>query len=617
MKVHITNIYGQSYKSTALIAQDMTAKIAKQLGFEEMSIYNYPVDTDSESELNKRLDGIFAGFGNDDTLILQYPTWNGQKFDQKLVSKLKRYPKAKLIIFIHDIIALMFESNRYLLSSIIDLLNQADVLIMPSENMRKFLVRSGVRVKKTLIQEMWDHIYNYPDSIEPPYKKEITFIGNPDKFDFIKEWPYSSVRLRLYASKPSEFNARIDYVEPQPDVLLMPIMQKNGGFGLVWGEEPYWHEYMAHNTSYKLGTYLAAGVPVIIEQSNANAQSVQENNLGLVVKSLSEAVEKVQGTSEQEYRDLQKSVSSFSELLRQGYFTKHVLVDAIFYLLQSSKLAKDYELKDNNGVEFRIKTIEETLDLIIKNHACVSRFGAAETDLMRGKDIPYQTYTPELARKLRNIISIQSNQKFIVCLADVFENQDRYTDTAASFWHEHLEKNQEFYNEICTANWYGNSFISKFYMDFVDKSQSATYFEKIKNLWQKQEILIVEAGNTHSGVGNDLFLEAKSVKRIICPATDAYNKIDQIEEAIAKNAGDKLVLLMLGPTAKVIAADLAYQGMWIVDIGDIDSEYEWFKMKASHKVKLMRKHLAEYNSTEEVVLKENVEYESQIIMDLS
>lgn len=43
---------------------------------------------------------------------------------------------------------------------------------------------------------------------------------------------------------------------------------------------------------------------------------------------------------------------------------------------------------------------------------------------------------------------------------------------------------------------------------------------------------------------------------------------------------------MLGPTAKVIVADLIAQlNNQMIDIGHIDSEYEWMKMGVTNKVR--------------------------------
>ncbi len=86
-----------------------------------------------------------------------------------------------------------------------------------------------------------------------------------------------------------------------------------------------------------------------------------------------------------------------------------------------------------------------------------------------------------------------------------------------------------------TNNWYGSTFISRPYIDLVDKSKSAETFAKLKQLWEEKDLLIVEGALTRSGVGNDLFANAQSIKRIVCPSKNSYQQIGQIEQAIRVN----------------------------------------------------------------------------------
>ena len=183
MKVHMTNIYGMTKNSVAQIAQNMTSQFGKQLGFNEIGIYNYPVSVDSPTELSKRFDGMVASVSNNDIVIYQAPSWNTIEFDHAFVDHLKRYSKLKLIIFIHDVPPLMFAENRYLLPTFIDFYQKADLLIVPSEQMYHFLRENGLAEKKYVVQHMWDHPLDANMLYDTTEIKRLNFAGDPTKFE--------------------------------------------------------------------------------------------------------------------------------------------------------------------------------------------------------------------------------------------------------------------------------------------------------------------------------------------------------------------------------------------------------------------------------------------------
>lgn len=265
----------------------------------------------------------------------------------------------------------------------------------------------------------------------------------------------------------------------------------------------------------------------------------------------------------------------------------------------------------------QVKGIDETLDYIIEHNSSLVRFGDGEVNLMWGLPIPYQNHDLELANQLKHIVGLESDEKLVVCLPDAFDDRFVFTWWATPFWKEHMNVYMDFYKELCKGSWYGSTFISRPYIDYEDKSKAKGQFEKLKSIWENRDILIVEGITSRSGVGNDLFDKVKSVKRIICPSHNAYSVVDNIQEEIMKHAEGRLILCMLGPTAKVLAYHLSRKGYQVLDIGHIDSEYEWMKMGAKTKVKFSHKHTAEYNFDQDIQFIEDETYNSQILVDLS
>ncbi|HFR3748616.1 TPA: SP_1767 family glycosyltransferase [Streptococcus suis] len=261
--------------------------------------------------------------------------------------------------------------------------------------------------------------------------------------------------------------------------------------------------------------------------------------------------------------------------------------------------------------------ISETIDYLLRHQSSLARFGDGEMDIIAGNNIPYQDYHPQLAEELKHILSLDSQPNFMVCLSDVFDHLERYNQAARDFWIGHLDYYKSYYQDICQADWYGSTFISRPYMDLIDKEPSSHYFKQLKKIWQDKDILIVEGEFSRSGVGNDLFQEATSIQRIICPSRNAYEHLEAIKQAIREHGKDKLILVMLGPTAKVLAYQLSQEGYQIIDIGHIDSEYEWYRLQATEKIKFSHKHTAEHNFDQDILSIEDTSYTSQIILKIS
>lgn len=325
MRIYITNLNGHAASSTAQICQNMVTDIATTLGYRELAIHAYRMDADTPEELSKRLDGVVAGLRHGDVVFFQTPTWNTTAFDEKLMAKLRAY-QIKIVIFIHDVVPLMFAGNYYLMDRTIAYYNQADVIVAPSQQMIDNLKRHGLTVSKTIVQGMWDHPTSVPQ-LPASFKKEIHFPGSPDRFSFVKSWNYD-VQLNLYARQEVELPDQVKHFSYRPDEQLLLEMSA-GGFGLVWMDD-HDKEYQTLYCPYKLGAFVAAGIPVIIQRGLANQEIVEHNGLGMIVDSLDEAVARINSISAEDYQAMVARVRSFSSLVRQGFFTRRLLTEAVF-----------------------------------------------------------------------------------------------------------------------------------------------------------------------------------------------------------------------------------------------------------------------------------------------
>lgn len=334
MNTYITNL--NALGGTPQAAQNMVTDIAcDKLGFRQMGIYHYNWPDEPLDILHARLDGIMAPVHAGDVVVYQFPTWGSPQLDNLLLQNIKLF-NAHLVIFIHDIRALMTKQDFKLLSQEIGFFNQAEVIIAHSTQMIDFLKEHGLKlkVKKTITLEFMDHPVSGTLGQVPEYKPIITYAGNPNdspKSDFLKGWNNSNVKLRLYGNPNWSITDNYEIGGWQDiDQKLLFDLRENGGFGLLWSSDPVWQRYMTMNAPFKLSTYLAAGIPIIAQSSIAQHDIIKQHHLGILVDSLEEAAERVAQITPEEYNQMVSSIDHFSTLIRQGYFTKKALLDAVF-----------------------------------------------------------------------------------------------------------------------------------------------------------------------------------------------------------------------------------------------------------------------------------------------
>ena len=338
------------------------------------------------------------------------------------------------------------------------------------------------------------------------------------------------------------------------------------------------------------------------------------------------------------YGDIDEAILTRMEKLKKPIFSfyathKGKVTQYLFLRKEIEKLEEAICLLSEIGVDrFRqvfkqeelfdisVMSIDETLDELMKTEKSLIRFGDGEFNIMNGYSIAFQEYNEELARGMKEILLTANQEEMLLCMPEVFKTfrgEFPLDYNSEIFWKKELDRYADFFKEYCQSKTYGSAFISRPYIYSKDKTRAFDQFEKMKQLFEGKDLLIVEGATSRSGVGNDLFDKANSIKRIICPSHNAFSKIKEIKENILEYSEGRLILLMLGPTAKVLAYQLTQQGYRTLDLGHIDSEYEWMQMKAETKVQLKHKHTAEFNFDQDIEFIDDEGYNRQIVTDLS
>lgn len=496
--------------------------------------------------------------------------WQYNSFGDTLPANFNRFNQKKWVLWINNFSDFIRDNNfEYYLK-------MTDFVVVPTPRAKKYLLSKGISEIKVWVLEFQD---------------------------FLSSWDINPNAIQNNKVHRLE-NSKI------PSQIMINNLANDGGYGLV--------EADSYNISSTFPLFIEAGIPVIVLANTGLADIVSKYRLGMVIDDIEKIDKYIERITPNQYSEYHNNELIIGQKLKNGWFTTRALLESEYNSRITSSIFSSYAsiLRPAN-YNMKVMNTNDTLDFIEKYHPSITRLGDGEISLINGASQINQVESADLVKRLDQVVKTCSSQKLLVCLPDVFHSLDRFGQGVQNWWNGHMQTYNHYYTELGKQNnIYGNAMITRPYLYLNDKSHAGEVFSRIKQWWQDKDILLVEGYYTRSGVGNDLYDNAHSVQRIICPPKNAWEKSQQIEQAIKKFGKNKVVLVMLGTAATVIAADLSDWGQ-VIDLGHLDSEYEWYKMGATERVPLKGKHTAEMNYDEGIEDIHDPKYESEIILDLT
>lgn len=209
-----------------------------------------------------------------------------------------------------------------------------------------------------------------------------------------------------------------------------------------------------------------------------------------------------------------------------------------------------------------VKSIDETIDALVNTEASIARFGDGEYLLMSGKSIDFQKYSRQIQKKLLEVM----NSNCPNCLIGIIEYKlTGMTPYTRDFWFENIYRIIKLFKR------------NTFYNARISWELSHERINKLKKIWEGKDIIFVTGKDSEFNVNHELFNNKNSAQNVYGLPNNAFFEYDSLSKAIidvAKSISNPIVILSLGPTASILAYDLATKGIRSLDLGHITNIYD-------------------------------------------
>lgn len=223
---------------------------------------------------------------------------------------------------------------------------------------------------------------------------------------------------------------------------------------------------------------------------------------------------------------------------------------------------------------------------IIKTKKSVARFGDGEFNLILGNAIGFQEFDPKLQARLKEILTTKDDS-MLIGISNRFGRLDDVDANVRAYWRGFMGRHrQELYKLLDFDRTYIDTCMTAHAIEVEDhttpevQAESEAYYNEVRKIWDGQDITIIKGAGTEKFT-HDIYDNAKSVSYIYGPKEHAFREYDRILAEAKQLPKDRLIIAILGPTAKLLAYDLNKLGYRVLDIGHMAKAYEWLHTRDS------------------------------------
>ena len=233
-----------------------------------------------------------------------------------------------------------------------------------------------------------------------------------------------------------------------------------------------------------------------------------------------------------------------------------------------------YEIPTSGIKRPHIKTAEETLNELMTTNKNLVRYGDGEIMVADGRGIPFQKADKELSRRLREILTTPQENLLIAI------NRGYYYPNPLSII---KQKNPIYKNFELYAVPKLRRELEKYiklditYYEAGITGINETNFEIFRRFFTGKKLVLACCKEAFKSYKFNIFDTASEIDYEFVPNKHCFSVYDKLLAKLKSYDKDTIRILMCGPTANVLVADLTKSGFRALDLGHLAKSYDWHK----------------------------------------